>query len=93
MKLNLTADEARDILSEDNEDFRIIKDEIIETSRWSILHYLTVQRISDGKFFGSAYSEGATEQQDESPWEYYEPEFVELVPVEKTVIVYEKKKD
>jgi hypothetical protein len=31
---------------------------------------------------------GATECQDESPWEYDEPNFIEVIPVEETIIVY-----
>jgi len=88
-KLLLTAEQARDILYEDNKDFEIIKDEMYANSRWSINYYLVVQRISDKKFFASSYSRGATEQQDEGPWEYEdEVVFEEVFPVEKVVIEY-----
>ena len=72
-----------------NLDDEIISDQIIENTRWSILH----ERIfkHDGKFYQTIYSVGATEIQDESPYEYDgdEIECTEVRPVEKVVTVYE----
>ena len=90
-ELKLTAEEARDIISGDHDDFKVITDKILENSRWSILHLVTIQRISDGLFFQDSYSEGATEQQDESPWEYTEPAFYEVVATPVTVTKYVRK--
>ena len=45
-----------------------IIDEIVDTSRWSIHHRIIFE--DKGKFYETYYSEGATEMQDESPWEY-----------------------
>lgn len=87
-KLKLTRAEANGILWSDSEDFKIISNEIFEHTRWSVHHELIVQRISDGKFFRSYYSKGATEYQDEEPWEYAEPEFIEVFPTQVTVTVY-----
>lgn len=53
-------------------------DEITETSRWSIHHKIVFEH--EGKFYQTYYSEGATEMQDESPWEYEDE--VECVEVE-----------
>ena len=90
-KLEIGADEARGIIwGEGPEGIELIQDELVDTSRWSEIHEVVIKR--DGKFYKDQYSVGATEMQDESPWEYSEPEFVEVVPVEKTVIVYEVKK-
>ena len=63
----------------------IIKlNEIVETSRWSI-HYLLVFEF-EGKYFRTRYSVGATESQDESPWEYDDEVYcVEVVEQEVTV--------
>lgn len=44
------------------------RDEIVDNSRWSIIHELIFEH--DGKFWQTSYSVGATESQDESPWEY-----------------------
>lgn len=70
----------------------VISDEITDTSRWSI-HYEMIFK-TDGKYFRTHYSRGATECQDESPYEYAadDIECTEVIPVEKTVIVYEDKK-
>lgn len=88
-KLNLTKVEGRNIIWEDNNDYEIIKKEIVDTSRWSKIYEIVIKRKSDGKFFRDNYSIGATESQDESPYEYSEPDFREVFPVEKKVIVYE----
>ena len=42
--------------------------EIVDTTRWSILYDLVFE--FEGKFYRTSYSVGATESQDESPWEY-----------------------
>lgn len=44
-------------------------EEIIGTTRWSIIKEIVFQD-KDGKYYQTTYSEGATEFQDESPWEY-----------------------
>ena len=45
-----------------------IVDKIIDTTRWSIIHEIVFE--DNGKFYQTTYSEGATEIQDERPWEY-----------------------
>ena len=96
--LNLTREEALEILWENDENFEIISDKLCDKARWSLNYELIVKRKIDGKFFQSFYSTGSTESQEESPWEYYPPEspweyyppeFKEVFPIEKKVIVYE----
>jgi hypothetical protein len=69
---------------------KTILDELTDNSRWSISH----RRIFEfeGKFYETYYSVGATEQQDESPYEYDDAEIEcpEVQPVQKLVTVYEK---
>lgn len=80
----------REILWDDAEGYETISDEIYETSRWSVHSELIFKRVSDGRIFKTNYSRGATEQQDEQPFEY-EPNEIDVyvvVPVEKTVIDY-----
>ena len=48
--------------------FEKIKDDIIEVSRWTVLHSMVFK--FEGKFYQSSYHVGATEMQDESPYEY-----------------------
>lgn len=89
-KFTVSADEARDILDEDNDDFKTISDESYGQSRWSDLRTLVVERISDGKFFAAHYSCGKSESQEEAPWEFVETvDFNEVFKREKVVISYE----
>ena len=81
------------ILDDDADGVEIISNEIVDTSRWSIHHWLVFK--FDEKFYGVGYSVGATEYQEESPWEYDgdEIEVNELEAVEKTIITYQFKKE
>lgn len=68
--------------------FKAIEDEVIDTSRWSIHHKIIFEH--DGKFWQTWYSVGATEMQDEAPWEYEkEIECTEVHQVEKLVKIWE----
>ena len=51
----------------DNDDI-VMLDEIVDSSRWSIIHNIVFEH--EGKFYQTGYSVGATESQDEGPWEY-----------------------
>ncbi|MNK09912.1 hypothetical protein D3C87_279120 [compost metagenome] len=60
----------------DNTELETISDEQFDTSRWSIHSRLIFKHI-DGDvetFYYVDYSEGATEQQDERPFEYEDDE-------------------
>jgi hypothetical protein len=71
-----------------DEGVEIISDEITSRTRWSVIHTLMV-RIK-GTVYEAYYSSGATECQDERPWEYSDTiGFTEMVEVEKTVKVWE----
>lgn len=62
----------------------VINDEIKDTKRWYTVHELTFRDPATSKVYKCFYSEGATEAQDESPWEYDRVvacEEVELRPV------------
>lgn len=67
-----------------------LENNIIDATRWSVINEIIFE--DEGRFWKTTYSEGATECQDESPWEY-EPEVI-LIEVEKTqkmVFVWEEK--
>lgn len=86
----MTPEEGRDVIGDDSEEFEVIENKVEDTSRWSIQYSVVVKRLSDGKFFASGYSVGATEQQDEQPYEYDKfAEFHEVFPTTKTITVYE----
>ena len=88
-KFTVSAQEAREIVYDDNEDFKEISCDIIDQRRWSTAYKWIGQR-KDGKFFCVCYDKGSTEQQDQRAFEYEkEVEFEEVFPVEKVVIIYE----
>ena len=66
--------------------YAAISDKIIDTSRWSIYHEIIFE--DNGKFYSTTYSVGATEMQDERPWEYVET--VECTEVELKEVKVEK---
>lgn len=49
--------------------FQIIEDKFVDTSRWSSIHKLVVID-ENGDLWETSYSRGATEYQDERPWEW-----------------------
>jgi len=80
----------KEILWGDNPDYETIKNEIYDTSRWSTWHELIFKEKATGQYFQVTYSRGATECQDEQPWEYDGDEIdcVWVEPVEVTTIDY-----
>lgn len=88
-KITFSAEVARELEWGSDPNFEVVEDVLYDTSRWSTHHRLTIKRKSDGKFFQSTYRRGATEMQDEKPFEYSEPVFNEVFRVEKTIISYE----
>lgn len=64
-----------------------IENKITGTSRWSITHRIVFKK--DDKLYRAHYSVGATEMQDEGPWENVdEVECVEVEAAPETIIVY-----
>lgn len=70
-----------------------VQKEIVDTSRWSVIYdqILSVTQGDVTKFYRAGWSEGATENQDERPYEYEddEIELSEVFPVVKSIVVYE----
>lgn len=84
-------EDLKDLVNDECESLEKIEDRITDTGRWSVHYALIFKDKASGKFYATDYSRGATEQQDESPFEF-EPDLVacrEVRPVEQTVIVYE----
>ena len=63
---------------------------IVDTNRWSIIKSFVFQETSTGKFYRSTFSTGATEIQDEGPYEHADDMVpcVEVRSTEKTVVEY-----
>jgi hypothetical protein len=67
--------------------YKAVKDTITSISRWSVHHEMVF--AYGGKFYICHYSVGATEVQDERPWEYEdEVDCVEVHEVEQLMKVW-----
>jgi hypothetical protein len=79
---------SKEFLQDDGGD--TVYDKIVGRRRWSLDHERVFRH--EGRFFRTRYRIGATESQDEQPYEHEDDEIecVEVFPVEKTVIVYEE---
>lgn len=81
-KIKVSKETAQELI----EDY--VQETIVDTSRWSIEYEAIVQH--EGKHYRVFYSRGATEYQDEQPFEYdKEVELTEVHQVEKLVKVWE----
>lgn len=63
-----------------------IQDRVVETTRWSIIHELIFRDTRTGKVYRTSYSVGATEYQDESPFDY-SGDMISCVQVEEVEVV------
>jgi hypothetical protein len=89
--MQLSKADARDLVYRDHPDFEVIQDRIIDTSRWSVHHEIVVKHTETNKFYKTTYSKGATEYQDEQPFEDDDEVILkEVIPVETAVIVYKE---
>lgn len=66
--------------------YNAIEDKIIDSGRWSINHEIIFE--NNGKYWKTWYSVGATEEQDERPWDYVDE--VKCTEVEKKIIQVEQ---
>ena len=97
---DLTYEDEMDLVSGDFNGFvtetmtvKSVQKEVTDTSRWSIMYeqVFSVTKNNETKYYKTGWSEGATESQDESPYEYEDDmiEVSEVFPVEKTIVVYQ----
>jgi len=63
------------------------EDHIVDGGRWSS-HHRIIFKDKDGKYYSTGYSIGATECQDERPWEYETQ--VKCIEVEKRQMLVEQ---
>lgn len=82
--MRFNKDDLINITYGEHENFSVIKTEITDTSRWSIHHRCVFKDLSNSKFYETHYSEGATESQDESRYEYADDEIECKEVFEKT---------
>jgi hypothetical protein len=82
--LILTKQEARDILDGDLNGAKVISNTLTDHSRWSLSYRLIFEM--GGKLYETSYSRGATENQEERPFEYdKEVKCAEVEAYDKTV--------
>lgn len=74
----------RKILKEQDLPYSALEDKITGHGRWSVVHEIVFEL--GGKFYRTTYSIGATEMQDERPWQYEDSVTCEEVKrVEKVI--------
>jgi len=66
--VKIPSQEARDLVYGDSEDGRVLEDKITGVSRWSEQHEVIVEY--KGETYRTKYRKGATELQEEGPWDY-----------------------
>lgn len=66
--------------------YNAIEEELIDNSRWSLTYRIIFE--DNGKHYQTYYNVGATECQDERPWEYEDE--VECTEVEQREVVVKK---
>lgn len=87
--MEITTKEAETIYYGDSKEYESVNEEtILDKGRWSITYSKVYKKIVDNTFWELTWIRGATETQDEG-MEY--PELNEVVPVQKTITVYEAK--
>ena len=74
----LTSEDARRVVFGDIEGWREIESKVIDTTRWSVIEEGVFFHEDSKKFYEFCWSSGATECQDERPFEYDD----EVAPVE-----------
>ena len=94
--MELSKKEGRDIVWGDSDDWSEVggTNHIIDTSRWSELSEAVFLHKPSDVHYLMSWSQGSTEQQDEQPFEYSDPNprevKLETVTVEKWIEVKEK---
>jgi hypothetical protein len=92
--ITMPPQEAREIIWDESPVYETRQKIIVDTSRWAIQYEQVCEHVPSGRCFRFYYQVGATEYQDERPFEYdKEVIAVEVRPVEKRVTVYEPVKE
>ena len=88
--MKLTGDEARLVVWGDTEDWEEVENNVVDNSRWSIHHEGVFKHLPTSEYYSFGWSVGATESQDESPFEYEDEVTPILVKqVQKTITAWE----
>ncbi|MCK4815452.1 hypothetical protein KA005_06760 [bacterium] len=75
----------RELSCEEAENYATVKETVVDTGRWTIQYEVIFKDLTTGKHYRTYWQRGATEYQDEQPFEYDKGEIdcdeVELVEV------------
>jgi len=84
--MKLTQEEGRNIVCGEQAGWLNVvgTEKVVDTSRWSIQYEGIFKHLESGKFYRLNWQVGATESQDESPFEYDKPEPCEVEEREVT---------
>jgi len=85
-KLTMTAAGARNAVLDEHCDFETLSTQIDGHDRWAILKSTILHHFPTGNHYIANYRVGATEHQDEGPYEYDEyVDFIQVEAIEVTV--------
>jgi len=90
--MKLTQEEGRMVVWGDHDDFEQVKgtNQIVDHSRWSVCYTAVFLHKPSGKHFELDWSVGATESQDEGPFEHSDPKPIEVEAKEVMVTKWVK---
>jgi hypothetical protein len=86
--MQVTKEEAKDIVYDDHEDWSLVEKAVVGTIRWSTQYLGYFRHNPTNTTYMLDWQEGSTESQDERPFDYTEPELVEVVQIPKTIMVW-----
>ena len=98
MSLKINKELLREIVGEyaQQERFEVVQNVISDHDSWSIYYDCIIKDKETGKFYDASYSQGATESQDEYPFQYDETdddgniELNEVEPYEEVITKYRR---
>ena len=84
--MEISKEEGREIIYEDHPEFLTVNQKIVDESRWSNRYRGIFKHVPSNEYYILYWSRGKTEQQDEQPFEYEEPELI-LAKKKETKII------
>lgn len=85
--MKISSDLAKEIINEDNQDWKTISYTISDQDRWTTYFRYIFHHLSDNKYYSYLYGRGSTECQDYDDFEFDSE--VEFTEVEKHTILTE----
>lgn len=87
---DLTKEECRELVYEDldNDQFQIVEDKIYDNSRWSVWHEIIILDTEEQKYYSTTYAVRAIEIQDERPFDFTSPDWLEVEKVAITTYIF-----